>query len=228
MMIYFLMFSGTPVLALTASADLESRRHVREKLNMNSVTEVTVSPNRPNIRLGLCHVPATTNHKCLHWVVKEVLNKGQSMSPIIIYCRTLKAIGKVYGYLKKELGDSAWVDKDKQPDNLITEIFHSGTLEANKKHVMSSFNGNGNCRVVVSTTSLGMGLNFPNIKHVVMFGVPEDAEDLVQQIGRAGRNGLNAHAVIYQTKQYVHVNKSVRELVNEKHGCIRKKTVWLL
>ncbi|XP_049901830.1 ATP-dependent DNA helicase RecQ-like [Epinephelus moara] len=92
---------GTPVLALTASADLESRRHVTEKLNMKRVTEVTVSPNRPNIRLGICHVPATTNLKCLHWVVKEVLAKGLSMSPIIIYCRTLKAIGKVYGYLRK-------------------------------------------------------------------------------------------------------------------------------
>ena len=141
----------------------------------------------------------------------------------MIYCRSFKDIGKVYGYLRKELGDSAWVDKVKQPENLLIEIYHSGTLEANQQHVLSSFNGEGNCRVVLATTSLGMGLNFPNVKHVVMFGSPEDPEDLVQQIGRAGRDGLDAHAVIYNTKNFLHVNEKMKELVNLKKGCIRKK-----
>ena len=128
-----LILSGTPVLALTASADLESRRRVIKKLDMTGVKEVTVSPNRHNIRLGICNVPAYNKLKCLDWVVKEVLDKGQSMTPIIIYCRTFKDIGKVYGYLRKHTGDSAWVDKEKHPDNLIVEIFHSNTPEENKK-----------------------------------------------------------------------------------------------
>ncbi|XP_060767264.1 putative ATP-dependent DNA helicase Q1 [Neoarius graeffei] len=44
---------GTPVMALTASADLQSRAIVTRQLHMDNATTLTVSPNRQNIRLGL-------------------------------------------------------------------------------------------------------------------------------------------------------------------------------
>lgn len=57
------------------------------------------------------------------------MDKGQSMSPIIIYCRTLKAVGRVYSYLKNELGEGAWVDKDTKANNLLIAIFLRSTFE---------------------------------------------------------------------------------------------------
>ncbi len=78
--------------------------------------------------------------------------------------------------------------------------------------------------VVVATTSLGMSVNFANISHVVMFGAPEDAEDLVQQIGRVGRNGCNTHAILYHTKQYVHVDRiGQRTATSSQTGMYSKK-----
>lgn len=82
------------------------------------------------------------------------------MSPVIIYCRTLKAVGRVFCHLKEELGEDAWVDQKYKVENLIIGMFY--TLPLNKKRVLSSFTGEGN-RVVVATTALGMGLNFPKI-----------------------------------------------------------------
>ena len=142
------------MLALTATADLESWRRLTEKLNMKNVTEVIVSESRPNIRIGLCQVPRKDHYRCLDWVVKELPDEGPAMSPIIIYCRSFKAIGRVYGYLRKQLGEKAWVDQDPLPEKLMIEIYHSHTLEQNKKHVISSFNGDGFCRVVCCSNSL--------------------------------------------------------------------------
>ena len=84
----FVCLSGTPVLALTASADTKNRGRVTKLLNFESATQVTASPNRTNIRLELTYAPAD-NFNCMDWVVKEVRDKRLSMSPIIIYCRSL-------------------------------------------------------------------------------------------------------------------------------------------
>ncbi|XP_077061923.1 putative ATP-dependent DNA helicase Q1 [Siphateles boraxobius] len=215
---------GTPVLALTASADTKNRRRVTKLLRMENATEVTVSPNRTNIRLGLTQVPSN-DLSCMDWVVKDVKDKALSMSPIIIYCKSLKSVGKVYSYLKAELGEDAWIDRDKdhKAEHLLIGMFHSKTLTQYKDRVLASFNGEGSCRVVVATTALGMGLNFPNVSHVVMYGSPDDIEDIVQQVGRAGRNGLQSHAILYVIKQSVKVDKVVKGVIaTGTHSCFRK------
>ncbi|KAL1005231.1 hypothetical protein UPYG_G00056390 [Umbra pygmaea] len=51
---------GTPVLALTATADLHSKAIVKKQLHLENATQVIVSPNRTNIRLGLTRVSAYT------------------------------------------------------------------------------------------------------------------------------------------------------------------------
>lgn len=147
----FTCLLGTPVLALTATADLESRAIVKKQLNLDNATTVTVSPNRTNIRLGLGRVSAHSLD-CLDWLVREVKEKGLTMSPVIIYCRTLKVVGRVFCHLKAELWEDAWVDQEHKVENLIIGMFHSHTLPLNKSRVLSSFTGEGNCRVVIATT----------------------------------------------------------------------------
>ncbi|CAL8337309.1 unnamed protein product [Gadus morhua 'NCC'] len=45
---------GTPILALTASADIKSRSRVSRLLHMDNAVSIIASPNKTNIRLGLC------------------------------------------------------------------------------------------------------------------------------------------------------------------------------
>lgn len=74
----------------------------------------------------------------------------------------------------------------------------------------------------MATTALGMGLNFPNVSHVVLYGVPEDVEGIVQEIGRAGRNGAT-HAAIYSIKQHTNVDHKVKALLKScQSTCLRK------
>lgn len=172
----FVLLTGTPLLALTASADIKSRNRVIRLLHMDNATHIIASPNKKNIHLGLCKVPSDEIN-CFDWLVQHVKDKGPTMQPVLIYCQTLKIVGRVFSYLKAELQDCAWVgcDQHRKSDNLLIGMFHSKTLPQNKDRVLASLGGvGGNCRVVVATTALGMGLNFLNVSHVVIYGVPED------------------------------------------------------
>ena len=42
-----------------------------------------------------------------------------------------------------------------------------------------------------------MGINFPRVRYVVQYGPPKSIVDLMQQAGRGGRNGSQAHCVTY-------------------------------
>ncbi|XP_063043616.1 ATP-dependent DNA helicase RecQ-like [Engraulis encrasicolus] len=215
---------GTPILALTATADLDSQAVVKRQLHLENATEVIISPNRKNIRLGLSTV-SSDSMECLNWIVRAVKEKGPTMAPIIIYCRTLPMCGKVFCHLQYELGEDSWVDRDPEhtAENRLIGMFHSQTLPHHKITVLESLRGNGSCRVVVASTALGMGLNFPNISHVVMYGSPEDVEAIVQEVGRAGRDGSPAHAIIYKLKQEARVNEGVKTLVKKGiTSCLRK------
>ena len=58
--------------------------------------------------------------------------------------------------------------------------------------------GFGNCRVVVATSALGMGVNPKDLTYVINYGVTQDVADYVQQIGRVGRSGdTRCHAIMY-------------------------------
>ncbi|XP_066272590.1 ATP-dependent DNA helicase RecQ-like [Branchiostoma lanceolatum] len=220
-----LVREDTPILALTASADTQSRERVISLLNMQGARRITVSPNKENIRLSIVKLPKN-NMKCFDWVVKTVRDDGVAAPQMIIYCRSLKTTGDVHQYLLSELGQDAWVDGDpkRRMKNCFIGIYQGNTLPKYKQYAASSLNGDGNCRVVIATTSLSMGLNFPNISYVIMYGPPEDAEGILQQVGRAGRGGSFVNAVLYyHGVQLINVDKAVKGLLKTSPSdCLRK------
>ena len=54
----------------------------------------------------------------------------------------------------------------------------------------------GKCCVLVATEELGIGINLPNIKNVINFGLPLSKDSYVQEIGRAGRENGNVNSVV--------------------------------
>ena len=85
-----------------------------------------------------------------------------------------------------------------------------------------SFGGNqGVARVVIASTSLSMGVDFPTVKYVIHFGPGRTITEHLQQAGRAGRDSSPAfNIVMYQGKHTSQCDQSMRDII-ESHDCIR-------
>ena len=78
------------------------------------------------------------------------------------------------------------------------KMFHSSTPGRNKQVIQESLRDpKGKCRVVFATNALGMGINVMGLYNVFHYGPPSTLEAYMQEIGRAGRDGGESSAVIY-------------------------------
>jgi ATP-dependent DNA helicase RecQ len=55
---------------------------------------------------------------------------------------------------------------------------------------------NSKMRIVIATNALGMGIDIINCYSIVLYGAPHNVLDLVQEIGRAGRDGKDSVAMV--------------------------------
>ena len=78
---------------------------------------------------------------------------------------------------------------------IAAAAFHAGLELVSKKQVQEAFLG-GSLRVVCATNAFGMGIDKPDIRLVVHFDIPGSLEAYVQEVGRAGRDGRSARALL--------------------------------
>ena len=152
----------------------------------------------------------------LDWIVQMVKVANVSMPKTIIFCDTIYALAQVVNYLTMELGKCAFYpNSSKKREDCLLGIFHSMIQEKYKKRIFDSLKGSGTKRVVIATSALSMGVNFPDVRYVVMYGPPRNLLDFHQQAGRAGRDGTLAHTVLfYYGQQVAHVEHEIREFLN--------------
>ena len=79
-----------------------------------------------------------------------------------------------------------------------------------------SFEENGYARVIVASSSLSMGVDFPHVSYVLHYGPSKTLSSHLQEAGRAGRDGRQAHNIIaYLPKHLVHCEKEVKGAVKK-------------
>ena len=76
------------------------------------------------------------------------------------------------------------------------ESYHAGMTAAQRRRVQKRFMS-GELRVVVATIAFGMGLDKPDVRAIIHYNMPKTFEGYVQEIGRAGRDGLPAHCHVF-------------------------------
>jgi len=129
--------------------------------------------------------------KHLAWLVSLLKEKGIYTPKTIIFCNgTLTDIAVVLNHLLLELGKSAYSPCDDQSsNNCLIGIYHSLTLHKYKDRIIKSFKGEGKKRVVIASTALSMGVNFPDVRYVIHWGPARNLLDYHQESGRGGRDG---------------------------------------
>ena len=77
----------------------------------------------------------------------------------------------VVKYLMMKLGESAYSPKgSRNPNDCLIGIFHSRSWQKCKDRVLNAMKGEGKTKIVVASTALSMGVNFPNIRFIINWG----------------------------------------------------------
>jgi len=107
--------------------------------------------------------------------------------------------------------------------NIKSMYYHSGLSHEEKKNIESKLKTN-QVEVIVSTSAFGMGMNFPQLRWVVLFQPSPTLLSLTQAIGRVGRSGLPASAYLlwensdfFSLKSYFNQNKNALDSLKRVH-----------
>ena len=171
-------FPDIPVMALTATADRITRDDIAQQLHIPDARLFISSFDRPNISLNV--VQGSTGRQKLRHIVQFInLHRDESG---IIYCLRRKDTEKMATELTR-LGIQA-------------EPFHAGMSVSEKQRVQRAFL-NDDIKVVCATIAFGMGIDKSNVRYVIHSNMPRNIESYYQEIGRAGRDGLPADALLF-------------------------------
>ena len=187
-----------PFLALTATASSSTRNKIIKSLSLNRCLEITVSPNRKNIKLFVLKVTSDISVN-FTWLASELKETTIGCPRTLIYVRDYKTCGELYRFFMSNLLDKAYYphDAEKKSSNRLVAMYHSGTSPSIQEHVLQSLKDpNGKVRIVIATNALGMGVDIKGLYNVINYGPPSDLESYVQEMGRAGRDGKNSEALL--------------------------------
>ncbi|MFF3736588.1 RecQ family ATP-dependent DNA helicase [Streptomyces sp. NPDC002566] len=166
-----------PVLALTATAAAPVRADIVEHLHMREAHVVTTGTDRPTIHLAVRTFTddASKREAVAHWTAR-------AHAPGILYTATRKDAETYAGRLRQ--------------DGVDAEAYHAGMKAADRRRIHDGFMA-GAPAVVVATSAFGMGIDKPDVRFVAHASVPESLDSYYQEIGRAGRDGEPARAVLF-------------------------------
>ena len=211
--------AGTPALALTATASKDMRTRLAKFCGIpRNHFQVVVSPNKNNIRFTV--IPASENLECFAWLIEMIKTHKEHTPLTIIFCQVVNDIVKILTYLLTRLGSSSLYVNDK----CLVGVYYSQTPQSLKDSVTSSFEGAGFIRVVIASSSLSMGIDFPNVSYVINFGPSKTLTGQLQEAGRAGRDGSSAYNIItYLPKHIRNCDKQVKMAIKiGQKSCVRK------
>lgn len=166
-----------PIIALTATATQKVREDIIEQLSLKNPKTFVSSFNRGNLNF-LVIKKKDSFEKILELIKKH---RGE---PIIIYC-----------FSRKETENMA-IKLNEYGHRAI--YYHAGLSDSLRKKNQEMFIKD-DVNIIVATLAFGMGIDKPNVRLVVHCTFPKTLEGYYQEIGRAGRDGLESDCVMFYT-----------------------------
>jgi ATP-dependent DNA helicase RecQ len=171
-----------PVLALTATATRRVAGDIIRQLGMQKPDGFKGSFFRPNLKItahrkgGEGAAKRNTRRDILGLIRRH---KGSSG---IVYCLSRKGVEGISGWLVSQ--------------GVLAVPYHAGLDERERARNQDRF-ARDEVDVVVATVAFGMGIDKSNVRFVIHRDMPKSIEAWYQEIGRAGRDGLDSDCVLF-------------------------------
>ena len=196
-------FPQIPIIAVTATATSIVKEEISRSLNLKNPAIITANFDRPNLYL-----------KCLEFK-KEKVDKPKRKKGELPPEKDTSDISSeidlklLFPFFEKYKNDKIIIYTNSRqmsvnlsneinkvhPEGRISEAYHAGMSKGIREKVQTKF-AEGGIKIMVSTIAFGMGVD-QIVRCVIIIGASSSIEEYWQQIGRAGRDDLEAETIVF-------------------------------
>lgn len=183
-----------PILALTATATQEVVDDIQEKLLFKEINILTSSFQRKNLSY-------------------TVFEENDKIARIKAITENVGGSGLIYVRSRKKTIE---LSQKLQSIGIKATPYHAGLTLAIRRYHQKQWQDD-EIDIIVATTAFGMGIDKNNVSYVIHYDLPESIEAYVQEVGRAGRNGMKAYGILlYNLKDIASLRKTIESNFPEK------------
>jgi len=172
-------YPNTPICCFTATATRSVEQDVLKTLDIDTTNVLRSKIQRTNL------------------IIRSQKRLGNGRDQASTFLNTHKdECGIIYCFTRKETEQLSQHLNTKGFDTLA---YHAGLPSAQRDDIFTKFK-NEDVKIIVATIAFGMGIDKGNIRFVLHTSMPKTLENYTQEIGRAGRDGLNADVLMLYSK----------------------------
>ncbi len=173
------IFPNTPISAFTATATDEVKNDILHTLKIPQTSLLKSKIQRDNLFIEAQKRVGNAKKQITNFLKKHPNECG------IVYCFSRKECESLSEYLNSE--------------GFNTLAYHAGLPTSKREDIFNKFKDES-VKIIVATIAFGMGIDKSNIRFVLHTSMPKTLENYTQEIGRAGRDGLDSYTLLLYSK----------------------------